>query len=69
MLIENCINIDFCFGIIDVDFIRENLFLVIERLFDKKISFFESCYVVKLIGNEWGYYFDIGEDVFVLYLE
>ncbi|EDE1397649.1 UTRA domain-containing protein, partial [Salmonella enterica subsp. enterica serovar Derby] len=69
MLIENRINIDLCPGIIDVDFTRENLFSAIERLSDKKISFSESRYAAKLIGNERGHYLDIGEDAPVLHLE
>ncbi|MDI8107090.1 hypothetical protein MJN85_32860, partial [Salmonella enterica subsp. enterica serovar Anatum] len=41
----------------------------IERLSDKKISFSESRYAAKLIGNERGHYLDIGEDAPVLHLE
>ncbi|MDI8107007.1 hypothetical protein MJN85_31405, partial [Salmonella enterica subsp. enterica serovar Anatum] len=42
-------------------------FSAIERLSDKKISFSESRYAAKLIGNERGHYLDIGEDAPVLH--
>ncbi len=69
MLIENRINVDLCPGIAEVDFTRENLFPTIERLSERKISFSESRYAARLIGNERGHYLDIGEDAPVLHLE
>lgn len=69
MLIENRLNSKLCPGLEKYDFNKESLFRAIEATSGKKITFSESRYAARVVGEKRAKLLDVPEDAPVLHLE